>query len=109
MFSRLLVAFDGSPHARRALAEEIELAQAGHGRLTVIAVIPAASPWLGAAAALPMERGGFDVSPEAEFQAMLDRALRTVPATFPWSGSSSAARRPPRSSRRRARASTTRS
>ena len=83
MFSRLLVAFDGSPHARRALAEAIELAQAGHGRLTVIAVIPAASPWLGAAAALPMERVGLDASPEAEVQTMLDRALRTVPADVP--------------------------
>jgi nucleotide-binding universal stress UspA family protein len=83
MFTRLLVAFDGSPHAWRALAEAIELAQSGHGRLTVIAVMPDSSPWLGSAAALPMERGGLDAPPEAEFQAMLDRALRTVPADVP--------------------------
>jgi nucleotide-binding universal stress UspA family protein len=83
MFKRLLVAFDDSPHARRALAEAIELAQSGHGQLTVIAVMPDSSPWLGAGAALPMERGGLDAPPEAEFQSMLDRALRTVPADVP--------------------------
>ena len=83
MFTRLLVAFDGSPHAWRALAEAIELAQSGHGRLTVIAVMSDSSPWLGSAAALPMERGGLDAPPEAEFQAMLGRALRTVPADVP--------------------------
>ena len=83
MFNRLLVAFDDSPHGWRALAEAIELAQSGHGRLTVIAVMPDSSPWLGSAAALPMDVGGLDAPPEAEFQAMLDRALRTVPADVP--------------------------
>jgi nucleotide-binding universal stress UspA family protein len=83
MFNRLLVAFDDSPHAWRALAEAIELAQAGHGRLTVIAVMPDSSAWLGSAAALPMERAGLDAPPEAEFQALLGRALRSVPADVP--------------------------
>jgi nucleotide-binding universal stress UspA family protein len=83
MFGRLLVAFDGSPHASRALAETIELAQANHGRLTVIAVMPGPSLWLGAAGEVPMNLGGLEPSPEAEFQAMLDRAVRSVPAEVP--------------------------
>jgi nucleotide-binding universal stress UspA family protein len=86
MFNRLLVAFDDSPPAWRALGEAIELAQAGHGQLTVMAVMPDSSPWLGSAAALPMERGGLDAPPEAEFQAMLGRALRSVPADVPAAG-----------------------
>jgi nucleotide-binding universal stress UspA family protein len=83
MFRRLLVAFDGSPHACRALAEAIELAQAQHGRLTVIAVMPGPSLWLGAACAVPVNLGGLELSPEPEFQAMLDRAVGSVPADIP--------------------------
>jgi nucleotide-binding universal stress UspA family protein len=83
MFRRLLVAFDGSPHACHALAQAIELAQADHGRLTVIAVMPAPSLWMGAACEVPVNLGGLDDSPEPEFQAMLDRAARSVPAEVP--------------------------
>ena len=83
MFRRLLVAFDDSPHARRALAEAIDLAQANHGRLTVIAVLPGPSLWLGAAVEVPVNLGGLEPSLEPEFQAMLDRAVRSVPAEIP--------------------------
>jgi nucleotide-binding universal stress UspA family protein len=83
MFRRLLVAFDGSSHARAALAEAIELAQAHHGRLTVMTVVPESSLWLGVAVEVPSNLGGLDASNEREYQTMLDRAVQTVPADVP--------------------------
>ena len=83
MFRRLLVAFDGSTHAQAALAEAIELAQANHGRLTVMAVVPDDSLWLGVAVEVPGNLGGLDGSNEREYQSMLDRAVQTIPADVP--------------------------
>ena len=83
MFRRLLVAFDGSSHAQAALAEAIELAHTHHGRLTVMAVVPESSLWLGVAVEVPSNLGGLDASNEREYRTMLDRAVHTVPADVP--------------------------
>jgi nucleotide-binding universal stress UspA family protein len=83
MFRRLLVAFDGSSHAQDALAGAIELAQAHHGRLTVMAVVPESSLWLGVAVEVPSNLGGLDGSNEREYRTILDRAVQTVPADVP--------------------------
>jgi nucleotide-binding universal stress UspA family protein len=83
MFRQILVAFDGSPHAQRALADAIELAQANRGRLTVMAVVPDPNRWLGAACEVPVNLGGLDESATQEYQAMLDCAVQTVPADVP--------------------------
>ena len=53
MFHRLLVAFDGSSHAQRALTEAIDLARANNGTLTVMTVVPERSVW--------MLAGGYEV------------------------------------------------
>jgi nucleotide-binding universal stress UspA family protein len=82
MFHRILVACDGSSHARGALADAIELAQAHHARLTLIAVAPVPALWLGGAGELPIDLGGAE-SLEQEYRSILDRAAATVPADLP--------------------------
>jgi nucleotide-binding universal stress UspA family protein len=83
MFRRILVAFDGSPHAHAALAEAIELAQKDHGWLTVIAVVPDPGLWLGAATEVPVNLGGSPDETTEEYQRALDRAVQLVPADVP--------------------------
>jgi nucleotide-binding universal stress UspA family protein len=83
MFRRLLVAVDGSTHARAALAAAIELAQANHGRLTVIAVAPEPTLWWGVACEIPGDLGALDRSNEREQRTILDRAVRAIPPDVP--------------------------
>lgn len=83
MFHRILVAFDGSPHAEAALADAVELAQVHRGRLTVITVVPVPNRWLAGVGDVPIDIGGGGESPEQACQSMLDRAVETVPADVP--------------------------
>jgi nucleotide-binding universal stress UspA family protein len=85
MFRRLLVAFDGSAHAWRALDEAIDLARASHGRLTVMTVAPEpARLWavgLGYGDPLNLHDLGDEV--ERQYQSMLDGARDSVPEDVP--------------------------
>ncbi len=83
MFRRILVAFDGTPHARAALAEAVRLAHANNGRLTVLVVVPNASLWMGAAWEAPVSLAALDRSTEQAYQAILDRAVDDVPLDLP--------------------------
>jgi nucleotide-binding universal stress UspA family protein len=79
VFRDLLVAFDGSSHAQRALAEARDLAQANAGRLTVMTVVPEPSTWAlssGYGAAVNLDALMAEI--ELEYQTMLDRALDTM-------------------------------
>jgi nucleotide-binding universal stress UspA family protein len=85
MFHRLLVAFDGSSHARRALADAIELARTSNARLTVMTVVPEPSDWaLGGGGYLaPVNVAGLREETERRYRTMLDTAIDTVPDDLP--------------------------
>ena len=83
MFQRLLVAFDGSAHAQRALTEAIDLAQTNSGTLTVISVAPAPSVWAMSGYDVPIDVDRVSKELEREYQSMLDGAVRRIPADIP--------------------------
>jgi nucleotide-binding universal stress UspA family protein len=83
MFHRLLMAFDGSPHARQALAEAVDLAQTNSGTLTVISVAPAPSVWAMSGYDVPIDVDRVSKEFEREFQCMLDEAVSRIPADVP--------------------------
>ena len=82
MFHRLLVAFDGSSHAHRALTEAIDLAGTIHADVAVLTVVPDPSDAvLGYIAQSPDEHLGEQTMSNA--QDMLDGAVDTVPEGLP--------------------------
>jgi nucleotide-binding universal stress UspA family protein len=83
MFRHLLVAFDGSAHAHRALAEAVELAEANNGTLTVMAVAPEATHWTLSGYDVPVNVDRLSQQVEREYQAILDEAVSTVPDDVP--------------------------
>jgi nucleotide-binding universal stress UspA family protein len=84
MFRRLLVAFDGSSHAQRALTEAVDLAQTNSGRLTVMTVVPEPSAWaLGSGFEAPVDLNDLNRQIEREYQAMLDASVDAVPSDLP--------------------------
>lgn len=87
MFSRILVAIDGSAHSKRALAEAVDLAEAGNASLTVMTVVPDPSVWMlgggygGLVAPVSLE----DLNAQAwkEYEEMLTAAVVSVPGDVP--------------------------
>jgi nucleotide-binding universal stress UspA family protein len=79
MFHRPLLAFDGSPHAQRALAEAIDLAQTNNGSLTVMTLAPEPSAWtLGGGFDVPINLSDLNQQIRQEYETMLDAAIATV-------------------------------
>src|SRR5215207_6627676 len=83
MFRRLLVAFDGSPHAQQALTEAIDLAQANRGTLTVMSVAPEPSVWAMSGYDVPINVDRVSKEMERQYQSLLDGAVESVPADLP--------------------------
>jgi nucleotide-binding universal stress UspA family protein len=84
MFRRLLVAFDGSSHAQRALTEAVDLAQTNSGRLTVMTVVPEPAAWaLGSGYEAPVDVNDLSSPIEREYQAMLDATVDALPSDLP--------------------------
>lgn len=84
MFQRFLVAFDGWPHAKRALVEAIDLAQTNNGGLTVMTLVPEPSAWtLGGGFDVPTDLSDLNEQIRREHQTMLDAAVATVPDDLP--------------------------
>jgi nucleotide-binding universal stress UspA family protein len=85
MFRSILVGFDGSPEAHRALAEAVALAQADHSVLTVMTVVPDRGALQGVCslgyggASLALARAQL----EHDYAAHLDAAVDTLPADLP--------------------------
>ncbi len=80
MFRRLLVAYDGSDHAERALTDAVALAQENRGRLTVLAVAPEPSVWAFSGYGVPVDVDGLSGQIERACSAMLDSAVSRIPA-----------------------------
>src|SRR3954470_12743615 len=83
MFRNVLVAYDGSDHAEKALREAIDIADSGNGRLTILTAVCAPSRWttstpetLAAARTLGPEL-------EERGTALLQHAVSLVPADVP--------------------------
>lgn len=81
MFHRILVAIDGSEHARRALGEAIDLARLANAKLTIIGVHQLSSALLvGGPVVPPIDLGELEQALRREYEQLLDAAVEQVPA-----------------------------
>jgi nucleotide-binding universal stress UspA family protein len=85
MFRHILVAIDGSEHARQALVEAIDLARANNAALTVMTVVPRANPWaLGGGFYVPVELDALERQAERASERTLGAAIAAwVPDDMP--------------------------
>jgi nucleotide-binding universal stress UspA family protein len=79
---RILVAFDGSDGAWAALGRAIDIAQREHALLTIAAVVPEPSPWIGMGlVSVPYSREGLRRDAQRAMEQALAAARDEVPAT----------------------------
>jgi nucleotide-binding universal stress UspA family protein len=84
MFHRILVGVDDSPAARAALAQAVELVEAGHGRLGLLSSAPGAPPMVCAGPGiLPISRSELEQQLVDWAQRNVEDAARFVPEEIP--------------------------
>ncbi len=84
MFQNILVCVDGTVHSERALDEAIDLAQAGHGRLTLLTAVPRPPCWAYSTITAPsVEPLACEMRREAEtaLKAAVERVPDSIPVT----------------------------
>jgi nucleotide-binding universal stress UspA family protein len=88
MFRHVLVAIDGSDHARQALVEAIDLASATNATLTVMTVVPKANPWaLGGGYYVPVDLDELQQQVQRNYERTLGAAIAAwVPDDMPVTG-----------------------
>lgn len=88
MFRHILVAIDGSHHARQALVEAIDLAQTTNATLTIMTVVPKANPWaLGGGYYVPVNLDELQEQAERNYERTLGAAIAAwVPDEMPVTG-----------------------
>lgn len=81
MFRKILVAIDGSEHAKQALVDATDLAKTNDATLTVLTIVPDPSAWLlgGSAYAGAIDFDALERETEREYSDLLDEAVKSRP------------------------------